>query len=760
MIPIFIEAALRSLLVGLAVAAGLRMFRVRNVLAQKAAWGLVLVSALAMPLLLPLTAQWNLLPARVNVVLPAHPMTLLEELQARIQAKSEPESKFVPPIVPIPPEGSTRIQESPTPQQAAAPPANETRSRTARTNRAARPEQDAAFIPERLVSSSAQSIASSASRMQETQSPGNIRHITVSPIIMALTLYCGIAAPFIVRLTLGLFTTIRLWRTARPVPAHLLPHDGASLQIRASSKVASPLTIGSGILIPADYTTWDSDKLRIVLAHERSHVCQGDFYLQLLASLYATLVWPSPLGWWLKHELAELAEAISDRAAMEKAASRTAYAQILLEFAAKPRRVSLGVAMARPGSLSRRIERLLNDNVFRQCFAGGRRALVVAALVPLVLFASTMLVRVQAAADTQSPSPAPAIAPVALAAPAFPAAPQPETLQAAPTTEVVRLDDQTLPPLQTESPSVPTILSESKTPPSEPAIELVAAALPVPTIRMAPIVALAAGGRQEGGQLSFDRTLSASAAVQLAVSTGSGDIHFTRGSGNEIHIHGKIHVNHNGSEEKAREIAANPPIEQSGDVIRVGQHPDQNQDREQWRGISIDYQIEAPPGTLLAAISGSGDIVDEGVGQNAKLQIGSGDIKATGLEGPFTVKTGSGNIVAEQSGQGDVIAETGSGDIELKDIHGGFRGQTGSGDIKASGTPSASWNLQTGSGAIELWTGNAPLTLDASTGSGEVSTDHEMTMQGSFDHHHIRGNLNGGGPTIRVQTGSGEIHIH
>jgi beta-lactamase regulating signal transducer with metallopeptidase domain len=701
MIPIFIEAALRSLLVGLAVAVGLRMFRVRNVLAQKAAWGLVLVSALAMPLLLPVTAQWNLLPARVNVVLPAHPMTLLEELQARIQAKSGSESNFAPLPAPIPQNDSPRIQESPTPQQAAAPPANERRSRTARTNQAARPEPDAAFIPERSASSSAQSIAYSAGRMKETQSPAYIRHITLSPIIVALTLYCGIAALFIVRLALGLFTTMRLWGTATPVPAHELPHDGVSLRVRASSEVASPFTIGSGILLPADYTTWDSDKLRIVLAHERSHVCQGDFYLQLLASLYATLVWPSPLGWWLKHELAELAEAISDRAAMEEAASRTAYAQILLEFAAEPRRVSMGVAMARPGSLSRRIERLLNDNVFRQCFAGGRRAFVVAALVPLALFASTMLVRVQAAADTQSPSPASA---------------------------------------------------------SAPAAELVAAASPAPVIRMAPAVTMAPGGMEEGVQLSFDRTLSISGAAQLAVSTGSGNIHFTRGSGSQIHIHGQIQVNHDGSEEQARQIAANPPIEQSGDVIQVGQH--REQDQEQWRGISIDYQIEAPAGTLLAAISGSGDIVDEGVGQNAKLQSGSGDIHATGLEGPFTVKTGSGNIVAEQSGQGDVIAETGSGNIELKDIKGGFHGQTGSGDIKASGTPSASWTLETGSGTIELWTGNAPATLDASTGSGSVATDHEMTVQGSFDHHHIRGTLNGGGPTIRAQTGSGEIHIH
>jgi beta-lactamase regulating signal transducer with metallopeptidase domain len=756
MIPIFIEAALRSLLFGLAVAVGLRMFRVRNVLAQKAAWGLVLVSALAMPLLLPVTAQWNLLPARVNVVLPAHPMTLLEELQARIQAKSGPESNFAPLPAPIPHSDLPRIQEPSTAEQAGAPRVDERSSRIARTHQANRPEQDAAFIPERSASSSAQSIAYNTDRMQETQSPASIRHVTVSPIIVTLTLYCGIAALFIVRLALGLFTTMRMWGTATPVPADELPHDAVSLWVRASSEVASPFTIGSGILLPADYTTWDSDKLRIVLAHERSHVCQGDFYLQLLASLYAALVWPSPLGWWLKHELAELAEAISDRAAMEEAASRASYAQILLEFAAAPRRISIGVAMARPGSLSRRIERLLNDNSFRQCFAGGRRAVVAVALVPLALFASIALVRVQAAADAQSPSPAPAAAPVALAATAFPAAPRLETPQAASAEEVIQPGDQTLPQLATETPDVSAILFESKVPASEPAIEMVAAASSASVVLMAPVTTMVGRGVQEDGRLSFDRTLSASAAAQLAVSTGSGDIHFSRGSGNQIHIHGQIHVNQEGSEEKAREIAANPPIEQSGDVIRVGQH----EDREQWHGIGIDYQIEAPAGTLLSAISGSGDIVDEGVGQNAKLQTGSGDIKATGLEGPFTVKTGSGNIVAEQSGQGDVIAETGSGDIELKDIHGGFHGQTGSGDIKASGTPSASWTLETGSGTIELWTGNAPATLDASTGSGEMTTDHEMTVQGSFDHHHIRGSLNGGGPTIRAQTGSGEIHIH
>jgi len=61
------------------------------------------------------------------------------------------------------------------------------------------------------------------------------------------------------------------------------------LPLRASRSVSSPGTIGSGILLPADYADWDAEKLRIVLAHERSHIRQGDFYLQLLAALYAAL---------------------------------------------------------------------------------------------------------------------------------------------------------------------------------------------------------------------------------------------------------------------------------------------------------------------------------------------------------------------------------------------------------------------------------------------------------------------------------------
>ncbi|KAA6464789.1 DUF4097 domain-containing protein [Acidobacteria bacterium AB60] len=273
-------------------------------------------------------------------------------------------------------------------------------------------------------------------------------------------------------------------------------------------------------------------------------------------------------------------------------------------------------------------------------------------------------------------------------------------------------------------------------------------AITVAALALAALPALAS-------EATFERNLQVNGRVELSVATGSGNIHLTRGSGNQVHIFGRVKSSSwGGGEERVHDIASNPPIEQTGNIIRIGKNHDN------WRNISIDYEIQAPEDSFLEASSGSGDLNDEGVGENAKLSTGSGNIHASGLKGAFTVNTGSGDIVAEQNGTGDVRAQTGSGNIELRNLHGGLRAGTGSGDIKIGGSPAGEWKLETGSGNIEFWPGNTGLTLDASTGSGTVHSDHEMTVQGSFDHHHITGKINGGGPTVRIQTGSGDVRIH
>src|SRR5215469_10260044 len=137
-------------------------------------------------------------------------------------------------------------------------------------------------------------------------------------------------------------------------------------------------------------------------------------------------------------------------------------------------------------------------------------------------------------------------------------------------------------------------------------------------------------------EATFERTLNVSGHLELSVNTGSGHIHLTRGSGSQVHIVGKVRSNWGEGGDEVREIAANPPIEQTGNIIRIGQR------HNEWHHVSIDYDIQAPDDAMLEAGSGSGDINDEGVGENAKLSTGSGSIHANGLRGGFSVNTGSG----------------------------------------------------------------------------------------------------------------------
>ncbi|WP_348262557.1 M56 family metallopeptidase [Telmatobacter sp. DSM 110680] len=395
---ILVEAALRSVLLALAVWIGLRMLGVRNVLAQKGAWGLVLAGALVMPIVLPMAAHWTVLPANVRVVLPADPQTLLEELQARIQAKTSLEQK--PAVAATAGEGATQVEQQ----------AGSSVSEPVANRAASAPEPQSSSSDADVVAYRPQPPIQTESAAPQAVLPPRAG-LSVTKVI--LLLYLAVAGIFLVRLAFGLLVALRLWRRANPISCELLAASDISVDLRCSAEVSSPVTICSAIVLPMDYSTWDSEKLRVVLAHERSHIRQKDFYLQLLAGAYAAVVWFSPLGWWLKRKLSDLAEAISDRAGLEEAADPTSYAQILLEFAAAPRPTLIGVAMARSGSVSRRIERLLNDVSFRQAFAGSRRALAAVLVVPVVLFAATALVRVQAAGQQSPVPPAPAAAPTA-----------------------------------------------------------------------------------------------------------------------------------------------------------------------------------------------------------------------------------------------------------------------------------------------------------------------------------------------------------
>jgi hypothetical protein len=776
-------AAVRSLALAAGVWVVLRLFRVRNVLALKCAWTLVLGAAFLMPLLLPIASR---LP-RATVVLPA------------FAHRAAPATPAPQPEQIVTAEDSQPV-EPPTP------------------HRAARFSVPAATRRHNL--SSPATVPGDFSVLPAPEAPASTAPAspTLSLFAAAALLYFAISGLLLVRLVYGLISALVLWRSAGPVSDELAAAHG--LRIRASAAVSSPVAIGFSVVLPADYMTWDSEKLRIVLAHERSHIRQGDFYLQALAGLYAAIVWFSPLGWWLKRQLSDLAEAISDRSGLEEAASRASYAQILLEFAAAPRPTLIGVAMARSSNLSHRIERLFNDGAFRQAFTASRHTLATALLVPVVLFAAATFVRVTATAQTpQQNTPDASTAPAAAQSqpePAQPATPVEPEAVAAPeaTTTPARVD---VPPVHVNVPAVhvnvpaqhidvPAIHVDVQAKhidvPAQhidvPAVhvDVPAQHIDVPAVHVdvperhidIPAIHIdvpasettgSPNGRASngpGGELlamlegfghplvlsananpseaTFERTLTFNGKLDLHVANASGNIHFTRGSANQIRIHGRVHSNDPGEADKVASIAANPPIEQDGNAIRIGTAQAHGTNH-----ISIDYEIEAPADAAVTAASSSGNIFDEGVGQDPKFTTGSGNISATGIQSGFKFQTGSGNIAVENTGEGDAMVQTGSGRIEAKGIHGALNAQTGSGEIKAQGPPSSPWRLQAGSGSIDVVTANAPMTLDAFTGSGSISTSQPALEQSSMNKHHVHAEMNGGGPEVRVETGSGTIHV-
>lgn len=279
----------------------------------------------------------------------------------------------------------------------------------------------------------------------------------------------------------------------------------------------------------------------------------------------------------------------------------------------------------------------------------------------------------------------------------------------------------------------------------------------IPWLTLAGIAAcLPAAARAADG--TFDKTLHVNGQVMLTVSTGSGYVHVSPGSSSEVHIIGHVHANNWGfgasADDRVHQVVSNPPIEQTGNIINIGRHHD-------WiRNVSIDYDITAPKGTQLEASSGSGDLRLQDLGGPLKANTGSGSIEAGGFTGRVELQTGSGDIRAGLQSSNDVKATTGSGGIHLQGVNGALFAETGSGDIEIGGRPNAPWKLETGSGDVTLTTGSSRFTLDASTGSGSVHSDPPITMHGSLDRHHITGDINGGGPTVRIETGSGDIRIH
>jgi len=296
---------------------------------------------------------------------------------------------------------------------------------------------------------------------------------------------------------------------------------------------------------------------------------------------------------------------------------------------------------------------------------------------------------------------------------------------------------------------------------------------------LATLVAVASLAAEASVQGSFEKTYQVNGTVDLEVLTHSGDVTVHSGPAGTVTVRGKIHVGDRWfggrRDEDVSDIEKNPPIRQSGNSIHI--------DYVNYHDISVNYEISAPPDTMVRTHtgsgdqrledlrgkvdleSGSGDIELQNISSEMRVHTGSGNVTARDVSGALTAEAGSGDIRIEEKGNGDVAVHTGSGNIELRGVSGALRAESGSGDVEISGVNTGSWEVRTSSGNVELsLPSGAGFELDAEAGSGSVSVDRPVTMvvQGDLRRaqHSIHGKVSGGGPQLTVHTGSGDIRIH
>src|SRR5439155_26922856 len=112
----------------------------------------------------------------------------------------------------------------------------------------------------------------------------------------------------------------------------------------------------------------------------------------------------------------------------------------------------------------------------------------------------------------------------------------------------------------------------------------------------------------------FDRTMQVSGPVDLEVRTGSGTISIRTGADNVVRVIGHIRAfglfwSDIDPAEQVRRLEANPPVEQRGDLIRIGSPADPSV-----HGVAISYELTVPADPGKERLGRSGDWSSPGTG--------------------------------------------------------------------------------------------------------------------------------------------------
>lgn len=183
-------------------------------------------------------------------------------------------------------------------------------------------------------------------------------------------------------------------------------------------------------------------------------------------------------------------------------------------------------------------------------------------------------------------------------------------------------------------------------------------------------------------------------------------------------------------------------IEQEGDEIIIVGEKDGSNAWGGWRGPKVHFDITVPKDFNLDLKTAGGAIYIDEINGTVEADTSGGSITAIDITGDTNLHTSGGSIKTENI-YGEIDAHTSGGSIKMR-----FDEQL-----------SDSAKYTTSGGSITAYLpSDIRIDLQASTSGGRVSTDFDI--DGRVKKRSIKGEINGGGPELKLRTSGGSVRIN
>ncbi len=285
------------------------------------------------------------------------------------------------------------------------------------------------------------------------------------------------------------------------------------------------------------------------------------------------------------------------------------------------------------------------------------------------------------------------------------------------------------------------------------------------TLSLLALAATMAAGTQAAAQDRYDWNGAIPTGATLRVATGAGTVNVTRAQGSTARVRGQVRRPNGGDEQIRFELRRDGQDVTICALTEDATCSAQGIRNEGYRGrrrAVADLTVELPAGVVIAASSGNGDVAVSGASAAVRASSGNGAVRVDAGATEVSASSGNGSVRVEGA-RSSVTASSGNGRIDVSTAAGPVTASSGNGDIRvsmASLRSAGDLTFSSGNGSVTLLLPeNFGAELDATTGSGSIQSDFQVTTSGRISNGRLRGTIGSGGRRLRVSTGNGRITL-